>query len=393
MRVPFDVQVGGREAEATRVDGSPLSKTQSKEGSFLNPVGETANEVPPKAIGATMELLIFSMFVVIRALHPVIVTESKTMEDAETGKKVFPYQSASTCIVMEVGSCIFFIFFCWAKGGKQQFLSIFERKPLLHFAMNGAVYALGDILEMNSLGSLSAATYSIVQQLRIIVTALLLIPVKNLYQTRLQWTILFILMFGMSTYMCITSAGSSDSSSSLSDATMGLVFALCKVVVSCLGAVLTDKFTKKFKNDPTHVCMARTLISSSITLLILTCIPRVVGLMRGTEVVDVWSRGLFYGWDMMTVAVTGSFVMKIVSSLYVVALLDSILKNIGESFAILLIYGYDVLAPWVDKEFNSASFMAVLVVVAACCAYVDSKVVVQKASDYDAMQSKVATIA
>merc|ERR1712048_899864 len=126
--------------------------------------------------------------------------------------------------------------------------------------------------------------------------------------------------------------------------------------------------------DPTHVCIARTFVARAISIVLLSFTQ------------DVWTKGFFSGWDAMTVAVTCSFIVKSVSTLYIVALLDSILKNIAESFAILVIYGYDILAPWVSKSFDAATFMAVLVVVASCCAYIDSKATVEKASKYDAMK-------
>merc|ERR1712176_512119 len=229
---------------------------------------------------------------------------------------------------------------------------------------------------MNSLGGLPAATYQILQQFRIIVTALLLIPAKGQYQTRLQWTILFILMFGMSTYMCISTAGKKDSGGG--NLIIGTLFAMAKVFISCVGAVITDKYMKKYKKDPTHVCIARTFVARAICIVLLSFTQ------------DVWSVGFFSGWDAMTIAVTGSFIVKSVSTLYIVALLDSILKNIAESFAILAIYGYDILAPWVSKEFDGATFMAVLVVVAACCAYIDSKATVEKASKYDKAKARAA---
>jgi hypothetical protein len=343
--------------------------------SFLNPVGETAKEVPPKGIGAKMELIVFITFVFIRAAHPVVIGASKTEVDAESGKKTFPYQTSSTVIAMTVGLCIFTMFFCFAKGGMTQFMSIFERAPMIIFSVNGAVYALGDYLEMASLGGLPPAAYQIVQQFRIVLTALLLIPAKGQYQSRLQWTLLLMLMFGMSTYMCISAGDKTDSSAGSADeVVVGLLFAMAKVLISCIGAVITDKYMKKFKKDPTHVCLARTYIARAITIVLLSLTQ------------EVWVKGFFHGWDTMTVVVTGSFCVKSTSTIYIVALLDSMLKNIAESYAILVIYAFDVLSPWGGKSFDAATCMAVFVVVATCTAYLDSKATVEKADKYDAMQ-------
>merc|ERR1719446_557238 len=99
---------------------------------------------------------------------------------------------------------------CYAIGGAEQFASIWESRPLIIFSINGVVYALGDYLEMASLGGLPAAAYQILQQSRIILTALLMIPAKGVYQTRLQWTLLAILTFAMSTHMIIASGSKKD---------------------------------------------------------------------------------------------------------------------------------------------------------------------------------------
>jgi len=339
-----------------------------------------------------MEMVIFLTYVIIRAFHPVVIGESKTAID-ENGKKSYPYQSGSLTMTMAFSTCIFFLAFCYLKGGPAQFKSIFNREPLIIFSINGAVYALGDFLEMNSLGGLPAATYSIIQQFRIVVAALLLMPVKGQYQTRMQWTILMILVFGMSTYMCIGNKDSSSGGGDSSGMIVGFIFALSKVLVSCSGAVITDKYMKKYKEDPTHVCIARSFMAWSLTLFILSLIPRVFAPFTGAEVKDMYAVGFFNGWDTMTVVTLVSFTIKTVSTLYIVALLDSILKNIAESFAILVIYGYDIIAPWVDKSFDAAAFMSVLVVVAACLAYIDSKAAVEKAANWEKMQADAASSA
>merc|ERR1719321_756590 len=107
-------------------------------------------------------------------------------------------------------TCLLFIFCtlsCYLIGGKRQFASIWQPKPLMLFSINGIVYATGDFLEMASMGGLSGAAYQILLQSKILVTACLLMYVKGVFQTRLQWTLMFILMMSMSVYMVIMSSG------------------------------------------------------------------------------------------------------------------------------------------------------------------------------------------
>merc|ERR1719230_122704 len=179
----------------------------------------------------------------------------------------------------------------------------------------------------------------------------------------------------MSCYMVIVSSKKSSGGGG-GNTPMGVVMAFLKVVISCLGAVISDRFMKEYKNDPTHVCIARTFVARAIAIVLLSF----------TE--DVWVKGFFSGWSIMAVAVTISFIVKSVSTLYIVALLDSILKNVAEAFSVLVIYAYDVMAPWVNKQFEVATFLAVLVVVGACAAYVDSKSPIDKAAKYDKMMAE-----
>merc|ERR1719277_155020 len=131
---------------------------------------------------------------------------------------------------------------------------------------------------------------------------------------------------------------------------------------------------KEYSDDPTRMHLARTFIGAFVGMFVLS--------FAG----ETWTIGFFTGWDSMTGIVCLSFIVKSAASVFIVALLDSILKNIGESFSVLVIYTYDVLAPWVSKSFDIATFLAVLVVVAACAAYVDAKVPIEKAANWDKAQ-------
>jgi hypothetical protein len=219
------------------------------------------------------------------------------------------------------------------------------------------------------MGSLGGAAYQILMQTRIVLTATMMIFVKGVFQTRLQWTLLGMLMCSMSVYMVVESSGGGGGDGGIP--IMGMIFAFAKVILSCASAVISDKYMKVYKDDSTHVQIARIHVG------------RAVGIVIFSFMTPVYSNGFFTGWDGMTWAVTVAFIVKSVSSLYVVALLDSILKNIAESFAVLVIYGYDVSMPWVSKDFELATFLSVMVVICTCAAYVDSKEPIEKAKQYD----------
>lgn len=322
---------------------------------------------PPQGIGPVMEIVVFVTVVIVRAIHPVVIDASKTF-DQSAGREVFPFQASSVIVLSTFLLVVASLLTCLVLGGRAQFRSVFRIKPLILFSISGIVcIALGSYAEMASMGNLHGAAYQIILQSKIIVTASFLTCVKGVYQTRLQWTLLSVLMCAMSFYMIVISNGD-DEGGTLP--ILGVFFAFVKVGLSCIGAVVADKYMKVYI-DPTHVQIARTSIGAFVATILLYLAA------------DTRKAGFFSGWDGMTCVVAISFVVKNASTIYILALLDSILKNIAESVAILVIYAYDVLAPWVDRSFDVATFLAVSVVVSACAAYLDSKVMVEKAALYD----------
>lgn len=351
--------------------GSYRARTRS--GSFLNPTPATAGVPPPREIGVLTEMLVFCAFILIRAVHPVVIDGSKTV--LETGQKVILYQNSSAVVAQAVILAVFSQLHTLAIGGRQLYQLIWEQKSFRLFFIIGFVYALGDYLEMMSMGNLSGAAYQILLQSKVVVTATLVMFIKRVFQTRLQWILLCILMFAMSAYMVIVSGGQSSGEGV---PLMGMLFAFLKVLISCGAAVVTDKYIKVYKDDPAIVHLAQTWFGVALTSIALSFLG------------PTWTNGFFTGWDLRTGAVVVSFVVKSYSSMFIVALLDAILKNIGESLSVLVIYAYDVLAPWVDKSFDVATFLAVLVVVSACAAYVDAKAPIDKAAKWDEAQKEKA---
>jgi len=352
---------------------SPHSFRSIRGGSYLNPTGSEAGALPPKAIGPVMEMVVFLTVVMHRAVHPVVIDASKTF-DEESGEMTFLYHTSSTVMLSSCLLAAVSLVVCWYSGGKKQFVSIWKTKPMILFCFSGTVLAVGNYLEMKSLSSIPGAAYQILTQSKIIVTALGVMCLKGVYQTRLQWILLCILMLAMSAYMVVMSSGAEVRRD---QTILGMTFAFLKVGISCVGAVISDKYMKVYKDDPTHVHIARFSVGASASSILMA-------FMGGTM-----KAGFFAGWDAMPYAVTVSFIVKNASSIYILSLLDSILKNIAESFAVLLIYTYDVSAPWVDKSFDAATFLAVMVVVASCAAYLDSKQIIEKAAAYDREQDSL----
>ena len=222
-------------------------------------------------------------------------------------------------------------------------------------------------------------------------------PPEGTKQTALQWNILVLVMFSMCVYMLgglgvlekesffplPPTPGSKPLPQGKSDSSgggipiAGVINVLLKVTVSCLCAVLSDKYMKDFKNEPIYMQLVQFKCAWFVTIL-------VISFLDG----KTWQNGFFTGWDGTVCGVLASFTIKGWSTFYLLALLDSVLKNIGEACAVLVIYAAQVALPMFDDQFEIPTFLSVMVVILSVTAYVGSKSVIEKAEKYDKLQSK-----
>eukprot|EP00428_Durinskia_dybowskii_P049385 CAMPEP_0170353138 /NCGR_PEP_ID=MMETSP0116_2-20130129/77886_1 /TAXON_ID=400756 /ORGANISM="Durinskia baltica, Strain CSIRO CS-38" /LENGTH=346 /DNA_ID=CAMNT_0010607075 /DNA_START=75 /DNA_END=1115 /DNA_ORIENTATION=+ len=292
-------------------------------------------------------------------------------------------------------------------GGFGKWRAIWRAAPMSIFSMIGCLYAFGDFLELESLGTLSGPAYQVLSQSKLIVTALMLWGIKGTRQAGLQWVQLLLLMFSLACYMIIKDLMlqphrehmGGDSSTSL----LGVALTVLKVMVSCFCAVLADKYMKDCNSDPIYMQLVRFKIAWVITLLgislfrgttwqqmqlvrfkiawVITLLG--ISLFRGST----WQQGMFHDWNQYTAFAAASFIIKGWSTLYLLAILDSMLKNIGEACTVLVTYFMVVFNPRTQDVYENETFIAVLIVFLAVVAYLASKDVVKKAEMYDKLKA------
>lgn len=316
---------------------------------------------------------LFVFFVFTRAVHPTVIDASKSV-DPETGKKYFAYGKMTVVLGETVVTIVVAQLMCLVLGGQKEWRKIWEPKPMKIFSVIGFLYALGDYLEMASMGSLGGAAYQILLQSKLIITALMMWGIKGTKQTALQWNILVLVMFSMCVYML---GGKSDSGSG-GIPIAGVLNVLLKVTVSCLCAVLSDAYMKEFKDSPIYMQLVQFKCAWCATILMISFADG-----------QTWQNGFFSGWDATTMGVLTSFTVKGWSTMYLLAILDSVLKNIGEACAVLVIYAAQVALPAFDDKFEVPTFLSVMVVILSVTAYVGAKPVVEKATKYDALPASV----
>jgi len=293
-----------------------------------------------------MKLGLFAFFVATRALHPLLIDASK-----EGGKIL--YAKNSPIFLNKFLTIVLMNLVAFCGNGLAGVRECWQPKCLAIFGMIGAMYALGDTLEMLSMSSLSGGVYQTLLQTKLLITALLVWWLKGTRQTALQWHVLIALFVSTSAFVLVD-MGSADGGGSASSVPIGAVLCtLLKVAVSCYCAVLSEKYLKAYKNMslPAKInCLSTTWMFASL----LTCMvdPKVA------------SNGFFAHWTPATWVVTVSFVVKTVSTMYLLQALDSVQKNIGEAIAVVVIYISQVSLPgFGNKTFELSVFLLAVLVV------------------------------
>lgn len=300
----------------------------------------------------------FAVFVAVRSVHPIVIDISKT-----DGKLL--YGKATPCVINSAVDIVIGNGLAFAIGGFKGVQQCWDPVPLKVFSSIAILYAFGDFLEMQSMSVMGGAAYQILLQSKLIITALIMWVLSGQGQTPMQWNVLLTIVLGMSAFVLVDKDGKGSSSGSFQP--IGLLFVVAKVFFSCLCAVLTEKYLKRYKDLPLYAQVAQLKFAWLWVSLALT-----MAFDKG-----VVQHGFFWGWDRRTVVVAISWVCKGWSTFLVLKKLDSVLKNIGEAVAIVVIYAFDVLIagavseffPVEQKDFHLDAFLMMLVVVLTVTTY------------------------
>jgi hypothetical protein len=389
----FDVDNLNSERVTTR---QVTIETVTSTKSILRPEGNSPSQPPPREVSAFVEMMLFVLFIASRALHPSFIDNAKEVQIIDGKEKlVAPYAK----MVPVLGECIFTaivgqvmaLYF----GGLDAWRAIWNPVPFKVFSIIGLVYAWGDILEVLATSKVSGDAYQVLLQSKLLITAVMMRYFKGAKTSRLQWVILAVVMCAMSVYSTaggkkeapidpkyydmtvqdyveMMSAKNANDSGMDAEFLLGMSFVVAKVTVSCFCAVLSDKYMKEFKEIPIYVQLVQFKFSWFMMVLVYTFCDG-----------ETWTGdGPLEGFDSKSGLVLLSFIVKSWLTMYLLAILDSVLKNIGEAASVLATFLLSIYV-FNKSEFAMDTFLMVLVVTLAVVSYIESKMVVDKARKYD----------
>jgi len=286
------------------------------------------------------------------------------IEWAKGDAGVAKYTVSSVIFVSQL-LCVFLGWgLAYSSGGAKDLKLCRDPALIKKFFHIGLIYALGDIFEMESVNYIDSATYTVLSQSKLIVTAALMWIVDGSKQSTMQWFILLTTTAGMLEYVLVGKASKSGMTFSM----FGVSLAIVKVVISCYVAVLNQRALKQDKN-PFPVQFSVLKVSWTMTSLFYMLVKD--GLMGDS---------LFGEWSYRTVVlVLFGFILKTFFNQYLLKVLDAIWKNISEAIGVLLVYFAKVM--FLGGTFDAVVFNAAIVVILGCISYVLSKDKAKKKND------------
>jgi len=283
--------------------------------------------------------LIFIVFVLSRAIHPMVIDLSKV-----DGKVM--YSKNAPAMLSQMGSMMFVNLVAFYEDGFKGVKECWQVKGFATFGLIGFWYAFGDLLEMLSMGAMGGGVYQVLLQSKLLITAVMMKHIKGTNQSELQWYVLLAVTLAVSAFVIVDSGGDSGGALPM----LGVAFVLAKVAVSCYAAVLSDTQLKGFASMSTSAKLSQMSLARVVCSILL---------MVGTEKSD---KPWLHNFDMYTWIVVLSFVTKSLLTLYLLKMLDSIQKNIGEALACIVIFLGNIALG--SSVFDLCAFLlAVLVVV------------------------------
>lgn len=284
--------------------------------------------------------LIFIVFVLSRAIHPMVIDLSKV-----DGKVL--YSKNAPAMLSQLGSMLFVNSVAYYENGMAGVKECWQVKGFATFGLIGFWYAFGDLLEMLSMGAMSGGVYQVLLQSKLLITALMMKQMKGTGQSELQWYVLLAVTLAVSAFVIVDAGGDDGGALPL----MGVLFVLAKVAVSCYAAVLSDTQLKGMQEMSTSAKLSQMSLARVICSIILSAGE----LIRSPG-------SYFHDFDMYTCIVVVSFVTKSLLTLYLLKMLDSIQKNIGEALACIVIFLGNICLGVSVFDF-CAFLLAILVVV------------------------------
>lgn len=269
---------------------------------------------------STIQVIAFVAVTIQRACH------NSLLEWAKGDAAVAEHTTSSVIFVSQAFCVLIGWLLAASTGGLRDFIECFNPTTLKTFGFIGFIYAFGSIAELTTVNYVDSATYTVLSQAKLLVTACLMWFYDGTHQSLMQWFLLFTISSGVLEFVL---AGLS-SGGGLTVSSLGVVLNLAKVLISCNVAVLNTRAMKTDKSPfPVQfACLKVSWAATSFAYMLLKD-----GIFGG-------NLSMFGSWTQRTwILVFAGFVMNTVCNQFLLKVLASALaKNLSEAIGVPIVY-------------------------------------------------------
>lgn len=323
----------------------------------------------------------FIVFVLLSANDTILKSRSKRRVDGEDEHRDFAYAFSSVLLVAGLASVSLGSFAAVLLHGARPGLGrCWDFRSILRWTPISILFQLGTVLKFISLKYLPPDMVAILSQMNLVLLAVTMRFVLGKRYHASQWIALTLTSLAMLQYLTIRDGrhkGNFDRSPAQLSANVmtGMLVLVAMCIVETLASVLAERYLKDrsgrqeaFYIQKVHIDFSGILFSALWCYVLepfylkdldWSCRPH-----RCRQVID---EGLFSGWDRLTVAVLGLVVAKLWIAGLVAKVLDSLVKQLGSCFAMVVTY-VEVLWLYPSKnsfDFDTAVALAVVVMAIA----------------------------
>lgn len=318
-------------------------------------------------------------FVLLSANDTIIKSKSKRRLDGDDQPRDFPYAPSSVLLVGSFVSLVTGSLTAFAIEGMPGLRQCWNPASLWRMTPVSVLFHLSFVLKFVTLRYLPPDMVNTLSQVNLVLLALALRFVLKKRYSSSQWTALLTITSSMLLYCSLRDGGRKGRQPAnplqlSNNVHIGLLTLLLMGIFETGASVLCEKYFKErrdhkrgpqpFYIQKVHVDFSGLLVSALWCYVLephylydlnWTC--------KGERCRQVIDKGLFYGWDRMTVVVLCLVVVKMWLAGLVAKILDSVVKQLGSCVAMVLTY-LEVL--WLNKtkdhyDFETSLALAVMV--------------------------------
>jgi len=311
--------------------------------------------------------LLLATFVGISANDPIIKSASKVRVE-ENQHRIFLYSPASVVLMASVMSILLGNIVAFTKHRFQGVRRCWDLPTVTRMAPCSALFTVCNVLKFIALNYLPADMVMLLDQFSLVVMALMMKWVMGKTYSASQWTSLFLISLSMLQYMLLRQEEKTDEvvanpGELAPNLLVGLAIMMLQVLLSVLASLLAEKTLKEVDMHfwEQKACME---VSGSVVACLFCYVigPR---LYNDRAIVD---NGLLANWDMMTCLCLTMMLAKLWLSGIIAKLLDSVVKQLSSSTALIVVYFESLLLG--ANHFDYTVFVALAVVASSIVSFV-----------------------